>query len=104
MSTETQHIEQLEFENKSLQKEVDDLNDEIGNITDEKNKEIRELNDYISELESDAEETQSTKEDDPEDCRRSLFFAITELEEVERGDVSLSDKLFDLRMRHCRFL
>ncbi|KQC02064.1 hypothetical protein [Pedobacter sp. Hv1] len=42
--------------------------------------------------------------DDPEDCRRSLFFAIKEHEEIESGQSSFSDKLFDLRMRHCRFL
>lgn len=42
--------------------------------------------------------------DDPEDCRRSLFFAIKEMEEIEKGQSSFSDKLFELRMRYCRFL
>jgi chromosome segregation ATPase len=93
-------IEDLDDEVDSLKRKVKNLDSLLEN----KEGENKELNELVSELESEAEETQSTKEDDPEDCRRSLYFAITELEEVERGEVSLADKLFDLRMRHCKFL
>lgn len=126
MSTETKEfshlsIQQMNDEYLRLQdviadrdRKIEDLDDEVcslkrnvknlDSILETKENENKELHELVSEFESEAAETQSTKEDDPEDCRRSLYFAITELEEVERGEVSLVDKLFDLRMRHCRFL
>ncbi len=84
---------------QDLEEKIDELED----LLIDANSKVRE---YESEIE-DLEEKlvlNNTLTDNTEDCRRSLYFAITELEEVERGDVSLADKLFDLRMRHCRFL
>ncbi|MFN0254483.1 hypothetical protein [Pedobacter ureilyticus] len=78
-------------------------NDELNDLLIDSNSKVRELREEKQTLEAKLE-ANNVLTDDPEDCRRSLHFAITELEEVERGEVSLTDKLFDLRMRHCRFL
>ncbi len=84
---------------QDLEEKIDELND----LLIDSNSKVRELENEVEEL-NEKLELSNTFTDDPEDCRRSLYFAITELEEVERGEVSLTDKLLDLRMRHCRFL
>lgn len=94
--------------------EVPEIKSRIPSLSEDQIIAVRAL---IDEIHSDAqEEIQEVEElaqdsldqhistDNTEDMRSSLFFAITELEEVERGELSLEDKLFDLRMRHCRFL
>lgn len=91
--------EKLQMQVESLQNEIDDLKDDVQS----RDVKIAELESAIITLEEDLQINDMSK-DDPEDCRRSLYFAITELEEVERGDVTVADKLHDLRMRHCRFL
>lgn len=84
---------------QNLEEKIDELED----LLLDSNSKVRELENEVEELEEKLQ-LNNTLTDDPEDCRRSLYFAIMELEEVERGEVSLADKLFDLRMRHCRFL
>lgn len=96
---ETPEIEELE-------QQIDDQQEEITALTDKltvKTREYDEQETAYAELEEQLELI-DTNSDNDQDCRRSLFFALKELEEVESGQVSLSDKIFDLRMRHCRFL
>lgn len=76
---------------KEIEKLQEEL-DEVNNLLIDSNRKVRELESDKEELEEQIE-LNNTSYDNIEDCRRSLFFSITELEEVERGDVSLSDKL-----------
>lgn len=91
---------------EELEQEIEDQQDEITSLRDQLNTKTREYNELETVLTEVQEEYEAndTSTDNAEDCRRSLFFALTELEEVDSGQVSFSDKLFDLRMRHCRFL
>lgn len=97
MSTEITYVEKLETK-------VDNLEEEVSDLENQLEYEEKRASSLENELEELKDQLEDYNMDDPEDCRRSLFFALTELEEVERGEVSLNDKLFDLRMRHCRFL
>lgn len=90
----------------SLAIKISTLTQENETLTGQLKQAMQDIREYkisIEEKEIDLAEN-DIQSDNTEDCRRSLYFAITELEEVERGEISLTDKLFDLRMRHCRFL
>lgn len=96
---ETPTIEELEQEIEDQQEEITSLQDQLTTKT----REYKEQETAYGELEEELE-LNDIRTDNAEDCRRSLFFAIKELEEVESGQSSFSDKLFELRMRYCRFL
>lgn len=85
-------IETLEEENDKLRTRITEKDEQLSSYTS-----------LVESLKDQLEEN-DVSTDSIDDCRRSLFFAIEELKEIQQGNYTVDEKIRDLTLRHCRFI